>query len=88
MALRELHPEIALDEAVDVAVEHGAGVADFEAGPRVLHQLIRLEDIRANLAAEADLSLIVIRLGIFRLALLFLQPNELCLLYTSPSPRD
>src|SRR4051812_28540005 len=36
LALGQLHPEVRLDEAVEVAVEHGAGVADLVVGPQVL----------------------------------------------------
>ena len=68
----ELPAEVGVDEAVEVAVEHGAGVADLVAGPQVLDELVGLEDVGADLAAEADLALLVVLLGEVGLALLFL----------------
>src|SRR5262249_61754340 len=38
-----------LDEAVEVAVEHGQRIGAFHAGAQVLHQLIRLEHVRSDL---------------------------------------
>ena len=75
--LGELHPQVGFDEAVDVAVEDGAGVADFVVGPQVLDDLVRLEHVRADLVAEADFALLVVLLGELGLALLFLQADEL-----------
>ena len=46
-------------------------------GPQVLDELVRLEDVRADLAAEADLALLVVLLGEVGLALLFLQADQL-----------
>src|SRR4029079_17763479 len=44
--------QIRLDEPVDVAVEHAVHVADLFLGPMILHQLIRMEHVAADLAAE------------------------------------
>ena len=44
---------------------------------RSLAPLVGLEDVVADLRAEADLRLLVVRLGVLRLALLFLQPDQL-----------
>ena len=68
----ELHAQVRVDEAVEAAVEHGAGVADLVVGPQVLDELVGLEDVRADLAAEADLALLVVLLGEVGLALLLL----------------
>ena len=43
-----------LDEAIDVAVEHGRRIGAFDPRPQVLHQLIGLEHVRPDLMAEAD----------------------------------
>ena len=43
-----------LDEAIDVAVEHGRRIGALDPGPQVLHQLIGLEHVRTDLMAEAD----------------------------------
>ena len=77
VALGQLHPQVGFDEAVEVAVEHGAGVADLVIGPQVLDELVGLEDVRADLAAEADLALLVVLLGEVGLAFLFLQADQL-----------
>src|SRR5580765_4811001 len=52
-AARLLH-EVGLDEHVDVAVEDAVDVAHLLLRPVVLHHLIRMEDVAANLAAERD----------------------------------
>ena len=49
--------EPGVDEAVDVAVEHALGVARANAGAKVLHHLVGLEDVAADLAAEIDAQL-------------------------------
>src|SRR5262249_50914999 len=76
-ALGELHAEVRLDEAIDLAIEHGARVADFVVGPQVLHDLVGLKHVRADLVAEADLSLFVVLLGVLGLAFLFLHADKL-----------
>src|SRR5947208_5981705 len=55
-AARFLH-QVALDEDVDVAVEHAVDVADLLFRPVILGELIRVQHVAANLAAEADLLL-------------------------------
>ena len=44
---------------------------------QVLDDLVGLEDVRADLAAEADLALLVIFLGELGLAFLFLDADQL-----------
>src|SRR5204862_5717013 len=50
---RLLH-EVGLDEHVDVAVEDAVDVAHLLFGPMVLHHLVRMEHVAANLVAERD----------------------------------
>src|SRR5690606_1539481 len=38
-----LRSQVGLDETVEIAVEHGLGVADFEVGAVILHHLVRVE---------------------------------------------
>src|SRR5713226_7991090 len=52
-----LRQEVAADEGINVPVEDAIHVAHLELGAVVLDQAIRLENVRANLAAEADLEL-------------------------------
>ena len=59
-----------LHELVEVAVEHAAGVRCLHAGAQVLHHLIRLQDVRADLVAPADIGLGGLRGGGGLLALL------------------
>jgi hypothetical protein len=51
-----------LDELVEVAVERGLHVAGLLAGAEVLHHLVGLQDIAADLAAQADLALLAVML--------------------------
>ena len=62
--------QVRAHEAVQVAVEHRLRVARLEVGAVVLHELVRVEDVRADLAAEADVLLRAALLGELRLALL------------------
>src|SRR5438309_10379939 len=55
-AARTLH-QVGLDEPVDVAVENPVDVADLLLGAVVLHELIRMQDVAPDLAAERDLLL-------------------------------
>ena len=50
--------EVAVDEFVDVAVEHAADVARLDLGAQVLDHLVRLHHVAADLAAPADLGLL------------------------------
>ena len=52
----------ALDERIDLAVEHGRRVGALRAGAQILHQLIGLQHVGADLVAPADL-LLARRLG-------------------------
>src|SRR3990172_7777875 len=40
------------NEGVDIAVQHAVWIAHLELRPVVLHQLVRLQRVRANLASE------------------------------------
>src|SRR5262249_32561505 len=72
---RLLH-EVGLDERFEISIEHPVDVPDFELCSVVLDQLIRLEHITADLAAEADLLLGARNLLELRLLLLELQIEE------------
>src|SRR5947209_10834090 len=50
---RGLGEQVLPDEPIQVAIEDALCVSDFKVGPEVLHKLIGMEDIAANLAAEA-----------------------------------
>jgi hypothetical protein len=56
-AFRSTLHQVRLDEHVDVAVQHAIDVADLLLGPVILHELIRVQHVAANLAAERDLLL-------------------------------
>src|SRR5882724_7133532 len=45
------------EEAVDIAVEHRAGVAGLDPGAQVFHHLIGLQHVRPDLVAPADIGL-------------------------------
>src|SRR4051812_5093844 len=47
-----------LDEGVEVAVEDGLHVAGLVAGSFVLHELVRLHRVRADLTPEVDAALL------------------------------
>lgn len=49
--------QVGLDEAVDIAVEHGVRVPHFNTRPVVLDHAIRMQHVGANLAAEGDVAL-------------------------------
>src|SRR5689334_4343448 len=74
-AARPFH-QVALDEHVDVAVEDAVHVADLLLGPVILHHLIRMQDVAADLAAEADLLLDAADLRQLRLVLFHLDVVE------------
>src|SRR5437016_1844628 len=46
------------DERTEVAVEHSLHVARLVAGAFVLHELVRGQGVRADLAAEGDVALL------------------------------
>src|SRR5512136_2093858 len=47
-----------LDQTVEIAVEDGLHVPGLEPGALVLHQLVGLERVRADLAPEVDATLL------------------------------
>ena len=66
-------------EAVEVAVEHVGRRGGGDAGPQVLHQLIGLEHVGADLVAPADVGLagrgrIGLGLALLQLGLVELAP--------------
>src|SRR5665213_4001464 len=68
--------QVGLDERVDVAVEDAAHIADLLLRPVILHELIGVQDVAANLAAEGNLLLRATDLLQFGLILLHLQVVE------------
>src|SRR5204862_8079707 len=71
--LPRLRREKGLDESVEIAVEDARRIANFVSRPQILHELIRLQHVRADLAAEADVFLLPFDLGLLFLALVQLQ---------------
>src|SRR5690606_32733664 len=47
--------EVRFDEAIEVAVEHRLHVPDLVLGAEILHELIGLHDVAADLVAPGDL---------------------------------
>src|SRR3954453_22603654 len=45
------------EKAVDVAIEHRAGIAGFDPRPQILHHLIGLQHVGTDLVAPADIGL-------------------------------
>src|SRR4051794_26586903 len=68
--------QVALDEDVDVAVENAVDVADLLLRPVILHHLVRMQDVAADLAAEPDLLLDAADLRQLRLVLFHLDVIE------------
>src|SRR5665213_2784127 len=64
--------EPGVDEAVEIAVEHALGVARADPGAHVLHHLVGLEDVAADLAPPPDFTLLAVEL--FHLAALLVEP--------------
>src|SRR5688572_1269572 len=62
----------AVDEAVEIAVEDALRVAGADTGAQVLHHLIGLQHVAADLAAEADFPLLAVEL--LHLAALLVEP--------------
>src|ERR1700686_827064 len=58
--LRFLPAQFCLDEKIDRAVHHRLHVARFRAGPVVLHHLVRLKNVRANLAAPGHVAFLAV----------------------------
>src|SRR5262245_66672530 len=63
-------------ERVEVAVEHGAGIGGLHAGAQVLHHLVGLQNVGADLVAPADVGLGRLLGGSLLLALLHLELVE------------
>src|SRR5437879_6468392 len=68
--------EVRPDQPVEVAVHHPLDVADLEPRPMVLDELVGMERVRADLAAEGDLLLLAGELGELLALLLVRQPVE------------
>ena len=49
-----LPQQVITEQFVDAPIKHGVGVADFTVVAMVLHQTVRLQRVRTDLAAEAD----------------------------------
>ena len=49
-----LPQQVITEQFVDASIKHGVGVADFAVVAMVLHQTVRLQRVRTDLAAEAD----------------------------------
>src|SRR4051812_44552853 len=67
-----------IDETVEVAVEHPLRVARADAGAEILHHLVRLKNVAANLAAPADFAFFtveLVHLGPLLVLLFLVQPG-------------
>src|SRR5690606_9636426 len=51
--------EVALDECIEVAVEDALHVGSLDVGAQILDQLVRLQDVAADLVAPADRAAVV-----------------------------
>src|SRR4051812_40635337 len=49
--------QLGFHELIEIAVEYAAGIGCLHAGSQVLHHLIRLKDVRADLVTPADVGL-------------------------------
>ena len=68
--------QVGLHERIEVAVEHALDVAGLVLGPQVLHHLVRLQHVAADLAAEADPLLLAPDAGQLVLPLLALEVGQ------------
>src|SRR5450631_1107881 len=71
-----LAAQLGFDEGVELAVHDGLYVAGLFASAEVLHHLVRLENVGANLAAETDLALfsvVLFHLGALLVELEFVE---------------
>src|SRR5207237_5651976 len=75
-ALARALREVGVDELGEVAVEDALHVADLVARPQILDELVRLQDVRADLAAESDVLLLPLDALHFLLPLLDLELIE------------
>src|SRR6266542_1006975 len=71
--------EEGLDEWIEAAIHHGFDIADFNAGAVVLDDLVRVERVAADLAAEGDVLLLAREVGQLLLLLLLVELVETCL---------
>src|ERR1043165_10248133 len=62
-------PQVRVDEGLQVAVHHLLHVGHLELGTMVVDHGVGLEHARADLAAEGDVRLGVLQLGLFLLLL-------------------
>ena len=49
------------NEGVDVAIEHGVRISGLHVGAEILHHLVRMKDVRPNLAPPLVLALFPFR---------------------------
>src|SRR3954447_19089261 len=77
-----LAQQLGPDELVEVAVEHGVDVADLVAGAQVLDDLVRVQDVVADLRAEVD----VLRLALLARDLLLALALQLLGQLRAPHP--
>ena len=68
--------QVLVDEVVESAIEHGLGVTGLVLGPVVLDELVRMEDVAADLTAEPNLLLRAADLLQLRLVLFHLDVVE------------
>src|ERR1051326_2042836 len=75
---RTARAEPRVDEAVEITVEHPLRIARAHTGAQVLHHLVRLQHIAANLTAPPDLALFaveLVHLGALLVLLFFVEPR-------------
>src|SRR6185312_17335534 len=68
--------QVGMNEAVETAVEDRLRVPHYEVGSMVLHQLVRVQHVRANLTPEPDVLRRAALAGQLGLALLLLELGE------------
>ena len=68
--------KIGIEKALDVAVQHALEVAHVVAGAGVLDALIGMQEVVANLRAEAGLGLFLVLGGLRGFAFFFFQPGQ------------
>src|SRR5712691_6521323 len=68
--------QIRFHESTEIAIEDARRVAHFVAGAEVFDELVRLEDVRADLRAEGDVLLLPLQLLLLLLPFLDLDLVE------------
>ncbi len=68
--------EVCLHETVEVAVENSIDIADFVSRTKVLHHLVRLRHVGANLTSKAHRPLLAADVGEFRHAFFTLPLSQ------------